>query len=230
MADSRVRVNSAHFTSGSSRGVNFAEGAALDNTHLLICALALSSTSAPTTPAGWTALASLAQSSRGIYVYGRQGDSSTNGITVDGGGSVPASIFLMAYEGYSSLTPLHSSTGGSGIGTVDAQAIPDPGLSGGQGVIVTGMSVSGDVTFNPWASPYADVATAGVRGSAADVDYTGSGSYGTSISWTPIRTRAYAMVAMPLVAAPSGPTVSYALGSVPVTLAIGDTPVEASIG
>lgn len=200
-SDRLVRNAQVYQTSGSSRTVTFSEGTALDNTYLLVAVVTLSSTSAPTTPTGWSVIASLAASNRGIHVYAKQGDSSVNSITVSGGGSVAAHTLLMGFAGYTSLTPKFASAEGTSVSGATSVSLADPGVSGDYGVALVGVTTALDSGgFGSWTGGFSMVGTASARGAIGRTEYTGSGTYATSITWTTTRTNTYFRVIMPLVA------------------------------
>src|SRR6187402_1813144 len=95
-----TRSKGIYQASGTSIAATFTESSPLDSTYLLVAIVQVASTTAVTTPSGWTLLPNNGNNGTNqIRAYVRQGDGSVNSITV----TIPsaaATLYLMAYPGY----------------------------------------------------------------------------------------------------------------------------------
>lgn len=156
MADRLVRVQNGALTSASTGGtVNFTEGTALNDTHLLMAAVMTGTTDAFSVSAGWTELTGLAGTYNNagaiaqMRVFVARGNSTLNGITVTKVNPSAGYVQLFAYSGYTSLTPLHASSNDmSPANTVWPYAEPTP--VAGYGVLMYFLAANSTAGTSTW--------------------------------------------------------------------------------
>lgn len=130
--------------------LNFTEGTALDSTHLLVCMVRWGGTI--TTPvSGWTEAPGGGSNTSHVRTFARQGDGSTNGITVTGN-NTNKTAFLMAFSGFVSATAAdgvgESPTGGPY--SIDLSSSPSI-----YGVVIAGIGYNTVPTsFDSWSNGY----------------------------------------------------------------------------
>lgn len=214
MADRLVRSKTVYQTTGTTITATFAETPALDSTYLLVAVVQLASATAITTPSGWTAIAVGGNNSTNqVRMYVKQGNSSANSIAVTVT-SAAATLTLMAYSGFASLTPIDSvgANGASGtsvsFGTVNPNA-----YVANYGVIINAVGVLNTVTWGSWANSTrvgastgsSTLANAAQRLDVGRTEYIGSTGIPSAMtdSWTTARTQRYMGVILPLTIAPT---------------------------
>lgn len=116
MGDRRVRYKRVTDT-GTTRTITYDETTPLDNTHVHVLIITASSTTAITTPSGWTSIAGNGNNGNSqLRCYYRYADGTVNGVTVTTP-NVAIQAELMAFKGY--LRPEVMSIGGANIPAVN---------------------------------------------------------------------------------------------------------------
>lgn len=225
-----VRTKNNYTGTSTTFTTTFDEPTALDSSHLLV-AVAWVGTSTAATVSGWTAVTgSGANGAVQLRMWVKQGDGSTNSITINKS-NVASGIILMAFSGFSTTTPLLSagqSTSSNTTATITPASTPT-----GYGVAIAvhaTPSASGPVLA--WTNGYtvydSEPSAAGFSVSLKEYD-SASGSYGTTVTWTSAFISRQMFAFIPLVPTPIT-DVSYALGADPRTLALGAAPVTGVVG
>jgi hypothetical protein len=206
--------------------VTFDEGTALDSTHLLVAIVSATSNAAPTA-SGWTAAASGGGTARRVVVFVRQGNGSVNSITVSAGGG-SGLITLLAFPGFVSTTPLATGTGAPTNSTFAIALSTTP--AAGYGVVLAGLVGSSTGAIGAWSNGYTEIleSTSNPRATQAYRDSDGTTAAST-VTVTSSTSGGWAVAAFSLVD-PAAGDVSYALGSVAVTLALGSDPMTGVVG
>jgi hypothetical protein len=181
--------------------VTFTEPTPLDNTHLLV-AIAYQADAGATVPSAsgaWTRVADYPSvSGARITLFVCRGDGATNAITVSAASTFKR-LTLLAFSGYSSLTPLLQThaTGGSAT----SKTITPGSSPAGYGVAIACLCTSNSSGgFGSWSDGFTIVGTTGSwsRDSTAYKTY-GNGVLPTTLTWTTARTSNTLLVVMPLV-------------------------------
>lgn len=185
MTDRLVRVASGRAI-GTSITVTFTEGAALDNTHLLVAVVAWASSTVPTTPSGWTE--SPGGGSNGttqVRVYARRGDGTVNSFSITGA-SAAKTVYLMGYSGFVSATAAEGE-GQNPSATAGAMSLALTSPPNVQGVIVGAAYQGGVIADGSWDNGYTLTGTYPASGAIhpGRKVYSGpSGSYSTTYTNT----------------------------------------------
>lgn len=206
MADRLARVKNAFTTTGvDSRTITFDEGTALDSTYLLVAIVGADVSSTLTPAAGWTELTSVGGANTGISpiagirVYVRQGNSSINAFQCSGLGTGAASLQLLAFSGYSSLTPQAILTGNFASSTTWSFTEPSPVVEygvllhiGAAGASITSATFDNGATKN-------GTTVGNQRLSSARFEYAyGIGDLSTVLTIALARAGRYSTFVMPL--------------------------------
>ncbi len=149
MDDRLVRSKSVTFTGvpGTSWSVAFDEVGALDNTHLLVLIVALSSTTATiTTPAGWS------RASATTPIFAIQGDGAINGVTVMTTSVSEVTLTLLAFEGFVSATSLARQVNGWSASAASTAQTITPGWIGSYGVVIQAVEAAESMTGATWST------------------------------------------------------------------------------
>lgn len=207
---------------------------AYNNTHLLLAVcMAGGNTNTMSAGAGWTKVhefTNTASNAMTMAVFARRGDGAVNSITVTPLGSSRGAVWLFAWAGYYSLTPLLLT--GTNRASNTSVTINPASTPSGKGVMLACAFV--DFTLTSWgawsAAGYTAPLTVGT-GDLANIaykEYVGSAAtYSASVSWSPARSNSDYVIIMPL-----GTQIktSAALGSSVRTLALGSKAVTGVVG
>lgn len=201
MTDRLVRVKTFYSGTGSSATVTFDEGTALNSTNLLVAVVQRSNNDLVTVT-GWTELSGggLSNSSM-VRTYVRQGDGSLNSVSMTFGSSGQKSIWLMAFSGYSTLTPLAAN--GAAFASSPASISPSGSPSGvGVALAFFGPATS-PITSESWSNGYAATGTSPNSSSRLRVGRkvfdSAVGTYGATFSWSSSASGRAQIVILPLV-------------------------------
>lgn len=207
MSVAPIRSRTSYFSAGTSKSLSYTEGTALDNTHLLVAVVQVAHATAisSVTPSGWTELSGGgANSTNQVRIYARQGDGTTNSISITSSSAVGA-ITLLAFEGYTSLTPLYAA---GAAGTASTSRTVSTGTVSGYGVAITAIGVVGTVTWGSWtgATRAGSIANASQR---LDVGWSlyddeGNAKVTHTLTWGTSRTQYIVGVVLPI-ATPTSP-------------------------
>jgi hypothetical protein len=170
----------------SSATLTFDEGTALDSSHLLIAIITCASNW--TNPGGWTQVAAGTYGILQQRILTKQGDGSTNSITVTQTSNTLLNMTLLAYSGY--VTTAASATGGgtnntnTGGNVTLAGPSTTPALAHGVSILAIAALGNMGVT-RVMGNGYTEVA---VPTSARDSligakDYNGVGTYSSLVDW-----------------------------------------------
>ncbi len=196
-----VRTSPVSANTSTSTTATYSEGTALDSTHLHIARVkrsASGSNPAPNTPAGWTLVSSRSKQSAGVGNYSgynvwvgfftKQGDGSTNSITITGAASASTAIILTATGNYKS--PGHYTgdvpTGNDGVATNTTVDGPDPGANSSLVLAILGVTGTFGGTGCTNSSGFTDQAG---QSSSSGVYFgqkstSGAGEQDIALTWT----------------------------------------------
>jgi hypothetical protein len=233
MADRLVRSKTVYKASGTTITATFTETPALDSTYLLVAAVQLGSATAIATPSGWTAIPGGGNNSTNqVRLYVKQGDGSTNGISFTVA-SASATVSLMAYSGFVSLTPIVAAgANGTSSTTVSFGSLGPNAYAANYGVAINAVGVLNTVTWGAWANSTrvgvstgsSALANAAQRLDVGRTEYVGATGIPSAMtdSWTTARTQRYMAVIMQLTSAPTiiSPTSIVVKTSTPVSVAL----------
>ena len=200
----RERHKAGYHASGTSRTVTFDEGTALDSTYLLVCIVHYTTSTAPTTPSGWTQVGSNPGVAPTLAVWLKQGDGSTNSITYTSANGV-GSTHLIAYSGYESLTPLVAYATTQVVTAINPWTFADLATVTGYGVAINmaGSSAQAMAAVTAtWTNSWSNLPTASTsaRMVLADDDYIdGAGDQSTTVTLSATRAGWEAQIVLPLV-------------------------------
>ncbi len=213
-----IRQYTAYRASGTaSITATYAEGTALDSTHLHVAVVQVASTTGLSTPSGWTMLDGNGNNgSNQVRAYVRQGDGSVNSFSITPA-SGSATVVLMAFEGFITLTPFYS--GGNDGGAATSVGVGFIDSPGDYGVALSAIGVSGSVTWGSVTNGTrvgattgsSSVANANQRLSVATSEYAGE-AFDITQQWTTSRTQRYMPILIPLVDLRAPPEVPEIVG------------------
>jgi hypothetical protein len=161
-------------------------------------------------------------------MYARQGDGTVNGATVSGGFAAK-SMWLLGFSGYS--TDVAEASVDTAYASADSPSLPStPDVEGVVVAVVGTTNVPSD--WGTWTNGFEFAGTPATNSliNPGVKDYTGpSGTYTTNLLVSGSGA-AHWLVALFRLTSTGGVTVSYALGSTVVTLALGADEVTGIVG
>jgi hypothetical protein len=221
-----VRVATGSGSPTTSVSATFSNPTPLDSSHLLVAIIQLSP-SVTATATGWTEAAGSGAdvgAATATRVFARQGNGSVNSVTFSlSATDYLVGVVLLAFEGFVSTTALVGN-GGTSASTTQTQTLTPSSTPPGFGIAIAVAGLSDTSTSQSWSGGYSAITSPDGYLWTSQRDYDDSDSFATVFTWLSFRRCRWQTVIYPL-AAPA--TVSYALGSTPRTLALGDTPVQA---
>jgi hypothetical protein len=176
--------------------VTFDEATALDSSHLLIALVGATSSAHPTA-SGWTSIAAGGATARRATIFARQGNGAANGITF-AGVTGSATVTLLAFSGFSSLTPIATGTSAGHNAAIYPLVFSSNPAGNGVAVAVAESGAAGAISA--WSNGYTALNTyaAGVRGATAYRKYDGTNA-DTTVTLTGNAAGGWAIAALPLV-------------------------------
>jgi hypothetical protein len=176
--------------------VTFDEGTPLSSSHLLVAIVSATSNAVPTTPAGWTLVASGGGTARRVAIFARQANGSVNSVTVTAGGGI-AAITLLAFSGYNGLTALASGNGAPASNSFPVTLSAAPAAS--RGVVLAGIVASSTGAIGAWSNGWTELVEATSAPRATHAWRVNDGTTAAStVTVTGSTSGGWAAVALPL--------------------------------
>lgn len=194
MAVWKRQKSSPAVNSGTTIAVTFDEGSAVDSTHTLVAVVEASGSSAPTTPSGWTLASGSTNygSTMWLGMFIRQGDGSTNGITVVFGASqTQLSATLFAFEGYVTTALDHTPVASNNAASTSQTVGPSTATTATNTIAIAavGLQSGGGGTWGSFDAGYESIPSSLSRLHVGVKAATSAGAVHppTTVTWTSSR-------------------------------------------
>lgn len=217
MSNPFLRSKQVYQTSGTTATATFDETTPLDTSCLLVATVEVSNSTVVSAPSGWTTISGGGAngSSSQVRMFVKQGDSSTNSITVTVASS-QVTLTLMAFSGFVSLTPLDTTGSTTASGTAYTWSAIAANTYTQAYLVIDSIGVSNTVAWlgSDINSVYAStggssIANSSQRGyTAYNWSAAGGAMSSQSVGWTTSRTGYIMRAVLPLAINPN-PGVPY---------------------